>query len=402
MNGSLPRTGPEETSGSKSGSFDFIAPGAVRFGIGRFAELGPEASRLGRSVLLVSGAPESVESAAISGLTGFGVRVSVFRVSSEPSVPAVMEAVRTAKESDCDAAVGIGGGSAMDCAKAAAVLAAHPADPLDYLEVVGRGRPLERPGLPVIAVPTTAGTGAEATFNAVISSPEHRVKVSLRSPMMMPRLAIVDPALTLTCPPAVTAASGLDALTQLIEPFTCVKPHALVDGLCREGMRRVAASLGRAVEDGNDSTARQDMSIAALFSGMALANAKLGAVHGIAAPLGGLASVPHGAACARLLPEVMAVNIRLLRKGPDLAGSLERYTEAARLLTGNPSAEAESVTEWARHLVESFRIPRLSAWGLKPSVFPALAEKAGRANSMKGNPVPLGPEEITEILTRAF
>ncbi len=402
MKGDSPRTGPIGVSGSHFESFDFIAPGTVRFGIGRFVELGPEASRLGRSVLLVSGAPESVESAAVSGLTGSGLRVSVFRISDEPSVSAVMEAVRLAKASECDAAVGIGGGSAMDCAKAAAVLAAHPADPVDYLEVVGRGRPLEMPGLPVIAVPTTAGTGAEATYNAVLSSPEHRVKVSLRSPMMMPRLAIVDPALTLTCSPAVTAASGLDALTQLIEPFTCIRPHALVDGLCREGMRRAAASLGRAVEDGKDITARQDMSIAALFSGMALANAKLGAVHGIAAPLGGLTSAPHGAACARLLPEVMAVNIRLLRKGPDPAGSLRRYTEAARLLTGDPSAEAESGTEWARSLVESFRIPRLSAWGLKPSDYPGLAEKAGRANSMKGNPVPLAPDAITEILTRAF
>ncbi|MDM7926347.1 MAG: iron-containing alcohol dehydrogenase [bacterium] len=400
MNGDLRRAGPDTIFATDS--FDFIAPGAVRFGIGRVSELGQEASRLGRSVLLVSGAPESAESAAVESLTGSGLRVSVFRVSSEPSVPAVMEAVRLAKESDCDAAAGIGGGSAMDCAKAAAALAVHPADPLDYLEVVGRGRPLERPGLPVIAVPTTAGTGAEATFNAVLHSPEHRVKVSLRSPTMMPRVAIVDPGLTLSCPPPVTAASGLDALTQLIEPFTCVRPQALVDGLCREGMRRAAASLRRAFEDGRDITARLDMSIAALFSGMALANARLGAVHGIAAPLGGLTSAPHGAACARLLPETMAVNIRLLRKGRDAAGSLERYTETARILTGDPSAEAEAGTEWARGLVESFRIPRLSAWGLSPSDFPAVAEKAGRANSMKGNPVSLGPEEITEILTRAL
>jgi alcohol dehydrogenase class IV len=397
MNGDLRRIGRAATSES----FDFIAPGAVRFGIGRVSELGAEAARLGSSVLVVSGAPEAVESAAVSALTGSGLRSVVFRVSAEPSVAVVLEAVRLSRESDCGVFVGIGGGSAIDCAMAAAVLAVHPGDPLEPLEVVGRGRPLEKPGRPLIAIPTTAGTGAEATFNAVLSSPEHRVKVSLRSPMMMPRLALVDPALTLSCPPSVTAASGLDALTQLIEPFTCSRPHALADGLCREGMRRVAASLRRAFENGDDIAARQDMSAAALFSGMALANAKLGAVHGIAAPIGGFTAAPHGAVCARLLAEVMTVNIRLLRTGLGPAASLDRYTEIARILTDNPSASAEDGIHWIRNLVESFRIQRLSGYGLKPSDWAALAEKAGRANSMKGNPVPLGPDEIEGILSRA-
>jgi alcohol dehydrogenase class IV len=386
---------------SQAEAFDFIAPGFVRFGAGRAAELGAEAARLGTGALLVSGVPEKTEAAASSSLIRAGMRCETFRVAAEPSVSLVLEAVRRARESRCDVFVGIGGGSAVDCAKAAAVLAVHPGDPLDYLEVVGGGKPLERPGYPLIAAPATAGTGAEATFNAVLTSEEHRIKVSLRSPLMMPRLALVDPELTASCPPAVTAAAGLDALTQLIEPFTCSRPHVLADALCREGMRRVRASLRRAFENGDDLAARADMSAAALFSGMALANAKLGAVHGIAAPLGGLTGAPHGAACARLLPEVMAVNIRLLRAGRGAVSSLDRYTEAARILTDDPSAAAEDGSDWVRGLVESFRIPSLASYGLRAGDFGAIAEKAVRANSMKGNSVPLRPDEIEGILSRA-
>jgi alcohol dehydrogenase class IV len=382
-------------------AFDFIAPASVRFGAGRAAELGAEAAKFGTNALLVSGVPERAEAAAALSLSRAGLRRETFRVSAEPSVPLVLEAVRRARECGCDVFVGIGGGSAIDCAKAAAVLAVHPGDPLDCLEVVGRGKPLERPGFPLIAMPATAGTGAEATFNAVLTSPEHRVKVSLRSPMMMPRTALVDPELTASCPPDVTAAAGLDALTQLIEPFTCSRPNVLADALCREGMRRVRVSLRRAFEAGDDPAARAGMSAAALFSGMALANAKLGAVHGIAAPLGGLTGAPHGAACARLLPEVMAVNIRLLRAGRGSVSFLDRYTETARILTDDPSAGAEDGTDWVRGLVETFRIPLLSHWGLKAADFGPVAEKAGRANSMKGNPVPLGTGEIEGILSRA-
>jgi alcohol dehydrogenase class IV len=383
-------------------AFNFSAPASVLFGAGRAASLGAEAAKLGTNAMLFSGVPDETEAAAFSSLTRADLRCRICRVSGEPTVQAVQEAVRRARESGCDVFVGLGGGSAVDSAKAAAVLAVHSGDPLDYLEVVGGGRPLDRPGLPLIAVPTTAGTGAEATFNAVLKSPEHGVKVSLRSPLMMPKVALVDPRLTASCPSDVTAASGLDALTQLIEPFTCSRPNFMADALCREGMRRVRDSLRRAVESGGDLAARTGMSAAALLSGMALANAKLGAVHGIAAPLGGRTDAPHGAVCARLLPEVMSVNIRMLRSGRGPVSLLERYAETAAILTGDPSAAAEDGVEWVRALVESFAIPRLSAWGLAAGDLGTVAEQAGRANSMKGNAVPLGTDEIAGILSRAL
>jgi alcohol dehydrogenase class IV len=218
---------------------------------------------------------------------------------------------------------------------------------------------------------------------------------------MVPAAAVVDPLLTVTCPADVTAASGLDALTQLLEPFTCSSPNPLADALCRDGFARIRRSLKRAVEQGSDAAAREDMALAALESGMALANAKLGAVHGMAAPLGGMFPAPHGAACARLLPEVMEANIRLLRSGDPEGPGLQRYTEAARILTGNVSAFAETGVEWVRGLVEAFRIRPLSDYGVRPEHFPALARRAVRASSMKGNPVPLGEEDVTEILSRS-
>ena len=230
--------------------------------------------------------------------------------------------------------IGLGGGSAIDAAKAIAALAANGGDPLDYLEVVGRGRSLTQPSLPCIAIPTTAGTGAEVTRNAVLASPEHGIKASLRSATMLPRLALVDPELTYSLPAAVTASTGLDALTQLIEPFTSSKANPLTDALCREGMMRAARSLRTAYEDGRDAAAREDMALASLFGGLALANAGLGVVHGFAGPVGGTFHAPHGAVCAAFLPHVMAVNARALRTRQPGSAALARYDEIARILTG--------------------------------------------------------------------
>ena len=230
--------------------------------------------------------------------------------------------------------IGLGGGSAIDTGKAIAALLTNPGDPLDYLEVIGRGQALQQTPLPYIAIPTTAGTGSEVTRNAVLASHEHHVKVSLRSPLMLPRVAIVDPELTYSLPPAITASTGLDALTQLIEPYTCNSPNPMIDAICREGMQRAARSLKRAYQNGSDAAAREDMSIAALFGGMALANAKLGAVHGFAGPLGGLFPAPHGMICARLLPFVVEANVRALQMREPDSPVLKRYDEVAQLLTG--------------------------------------------------------------------
>ena len=267
-------------------------------------------------------------------LAAQGIDCVTFPVSGEPTVEVVRQGVQHVRHATCDLVIGFGGGSAMDTGKAIAALMTNSGDLLDYLEVIGKGKPLTQPAAPFIAIPTTAGTGAEVTRNAVLASPEHRVKVSLRSPHMLPRVALVDPELTYSLPPQVTASTGLDALTQLIEPFVSIRANPMTDAFCREGMRRAARSLRRAYEHGNDVKAREDMSLASLLGGLALANAGLGAVHGIASVMGGMFPAPHGAVCARLLPHVMEINVRALQERQPGSDALHRYDEVARILDG--------------------------------------------------------------------
>ena len=240
------------------------------------------------------------------------------------------------------------------------------------------------------------------TRNAVIKSTREQVKVSLRSPLMLPALAVVDPELTLTMPPSVTASTGMDALAQLLEAFVSSRANALTDGLCREGLRRAARSLRRAFHHPDDLTARSDMSLASLMSGLALANAGLGAVHGIAGPLGGMCSAPHGAACARLLPPVIGANVKaLVARDPD-SPILPRFAEAARLLTGSEDAGPEDGIRWLQDLSVELNIPSLADGGFEKDRIPALVKQAGQASSMKGNPVELTPDELEQIITSAF
>jgi alcohol dehydrogenase class IV len=275
-------------------------------------------------------------------------------------------------------------------------------DLLDYLEVIGRGKPLTYAPAPYIAVPTTAGTGSEVTRNAVLASPEHRVKVSLRSPSMLPRLAVVDPELTYSMPPAVTASTGLDALTQVLEPYISNQANPMTDAICREGLWRAARSLRRAYQDGSDAAAREDMALVSLFGGLALANAKLGAVHGFAGPLGGLFHAPHGTICARLLPYVMEANVRALQARMPESPSLARYDEVAQLLTGDNTARATDGVIWVQDLCQALDVSPLSNFGLSEDDFPMVVDKAQRASSMKGNPILLTDEELTHILRRAI
>jgi alcohol dehydrogenase class IV len=298
--------------------------------------------------------------------------------------------------------IAIGGGSALDAGKAIAAMLANPGELLDYLEVIGRGQALTRPSVPFIAIPTTAGTGSEVTRNAVLASPEHHVKVSLRSPLVLPRVAVVDPELTYGLPPASTASTGLDALTQLIEPYVCSRANPMTDALCVEGIRRAARSLRAAFADGRNATARSDMAVASLFGGLALANAGLGAVHGFAGPIGGQFPAPHGAVCAALLPQVMEANLRALRQRQPGADTLRRYEEVAHLVTGNASATAEAGVEWVRKLVADLQIPRLGHYGLKREHTAGLVEKASQASSMKANPIALTRNELAGILERAL
>jgi alcohol dehydrogenase class IV len=298
--------------------------------------------------------------------------------------------------------IGLGGGSVLDTGKAIAALAANPGDLFDYLEVIGKGLPLVHASLPYFAIPTTAGTGSEVTRNAVIESPEQNVKVSLRSPSMLPRLALVDPELTYSLPPEVTATSGLDALTQLIEPFVSVKANPMTDAICREGISRAARSLRRAYKEGSDKNAREDMSLAALFGGLALANAALGAAHGFAGPLGGMLHAPHGALCARLLPLVMEANIKALEERQPEHPALRRYAEIARIVTDEPDAAPLDGARWTSQLVNELKIPRLATYGMRPEDFPEAVQNTQKANSFKGNPIVLNEKELSQILEQAL
>jgi alcohol dehydrogenase class IV len=323
-------------------------------------------------------------------------------VSGEPTVDVVREGVRRVRDAACDVVISLGGGSAIDAGKAIASVATNGGEPLEFLEVVGKGRTIAVPPLPFIAVPTTAGTGSEVTRNAVLGSPEHGVKASLRSPLMLPRVALVDPELTYGLAPAVTASTGLDALTQLIEPYVSARANPFVDTICVEGIGRVAGALRRAYHDGADAGARRDMALASLFGGLALANAGLGVVHGFAAPLGGMWKAPHGSLCAVVLPHGMAANVAALRARAPRNPALERYAAIARLLTGRNDARAEDGIDWVRGLCVEFNIPSLRTWGVSEADLPGVVEKAARASSMQANPLPLTSQELLAVVAAAL
>jgi alcohol dehydrogenase class IV len=323
-------------------------------------------------------------------------------VRGEPTVETALKGAQQGRDFAADLVIAMGGGSPIDAAKAIAALLTNPGDPTDYLEVIGRGLPLARPAVPVMAIPTTAGPGAEVTRNAVLASPQQRIKVSMRHASMLPRVALVDPVLTYDMPPSVTASTGLDALTQCLEPFVSHLTTPLTDGFCREGMRRAARSLRRAYHDGSDREARRDMALASLCGGLALANAKLGAVHGFAGPIGGMFDAPHGAVCARLLPGVMEANIRALQaRAPD-SPALARHEEAARILTEDASATVSDGVSWVQRLCDELAVPGLSDYGVRSTDVADIVAKAMSSSSMKGNPISLTEAELAAALTGAL
>ena len=382
--------------------FEFATATRIVFGDGVVSKLPDLVAPLGTRCLVVTGANPSRFASSVAVLRSRGIEVTTFATRGEPTVDTAREGVTCAREAGCDVIVAIGGGSVVDVGKAIAALIGNSGDPLDYLEVIGAGKEITKPSIPFVAVPTTAGTGSEVTRNAVLAAAGHRVKVSLRSPLMLPRVALVDPVLTHTMPPAVTASTGLDALTQVIEPFVSSKSNPLTDGICREGMGRAAHSLRRAYQRGDDAEARRDMALASLLGGLALANAALGAVHGFAAPAGGMFSAPHGAVCARLLPFVMEGNVAALRARSPNSSVLPRFDEVARILTGRPDASAEDGIAWVMGICDELAVPHLSAHGLVEAHFDTLVDKAAAASSMKGNPIQLTRDELLGIVQRAL
>jgi alcohol dehydrogenase class IV len=382
--------------------FEFAAPQRILFGPGTSKEVGRLAADLGHRALLVTGKTPVRARPVANSLAEQGVHVVPFTITGEPTTDDVRHGLSLAAGERCELVIGVGGGSPMDAAKAIAAILTNGGDPLDYMEVIGKGLPLSEPSAPCIAIPTTAGTGTEATRNAVIASPEHRVKVSLRALTILPRIAIVDPELTYSMPPSVTASTGLDALTQIIEPFVSAKANPLTDAICRDGLERIARSLRNAYRQGEDAEARLDMSLAGLYGGMALANASLGVVHGFAGVIGGMFPSPHGAVCAALLAASIEANVGAFRERQADHGALRRYDEIARILTGDPSATAGDGAAWIRELCLELAVPPLSAYGLTRADFSVILDKSAGASSMKANPIALTRRELEEILAESL
>lgn len=378
-----------------AGPFEFGTAGRVIFGRGRSAGLPNLVRGLGSRALVCTGASPERHRSLLAALS---LPVEVFPVNGEPTVELARLATVAARSIGADVVVAIGGGSVMDLGKAVAMLVGNGGDPLDYLEVIGRGMPIASPSAALIAVPTTAGTGAEVTANAVLASPEHGRKASLRSASMIPRVALVDPLLTLGAPREVTAASGLDALTQCLEPLVSGSANPVSDSLAAAGLSRVASSLRQAYLDGSDIDARTDMSLAALLGGMALANAKLGAVHGFAGVIGGLVTAAHGAICAALLPAVTEINVRALREREPQHPALVKYRQAAALLTDRPDAGTQDGVDWIRETVAALGVPGLAELGVRPNMVDDIVAKTATASSTKGNPIELTAQELYDSL----
>jgi alcohol dehydrogenase class IV len=382
--------------------FDIATVADIRFGAGRVGEVPSALAGLGvHHALVVTGATTSRADHMRAAMAEAGITSEVLPVPAEPTIELVRAAVATATAGGHDGVLGYGGGSALDVAKAVAGLAASGTDPLEHLEVIGSGRPLARPGLPCVAVPTTAGTGSEVTRNAVLSG--DGMKASLRSPYLLPRVALVDPELLIGLPRPAIASSGMDALSQLIEPFLSARANPVTDALARDGMRRSARSLRRAwQEEMNDPRVREDLAMASLFGGLCLANSGLGAVHGIAAAAGARLGAPHGAVCAAVLAATVDVNLRALRARAAEHPALPRMAELAALLTGSPDARPADAIGWLNELTAALAIPGLAQYGLDDGTSAELVSAAQRASSMRANPIELTDAEISEIIARSL
>ena len=381
--------------------FEFTTPSRIIFGSGAMSQVPALAEKMGEKAFVLVGKNPDRAGLLLEQLRENKISTSIFRVTGEPTTHDVLGGVKAVQQTKSDFVISFGGGSVMDTGKAVAALMTNPGNLFDYLEVIGRGQRIRIPPAPHMAIPTTAGTGAEVTRNAVLCSPEQHVKISMRSRLMVPAIAIVDPGLTLSMPPRLTAYTGLDAVTQLIEAFVSNSANPITDALCREGLSRAARSLPQVFHEGRNREGREDMALASLLGGIALANAKLGVVHGFAAPLGGMFSVSHGAVCGCILPHVMEASIHAMAKrAPDSIGLL-RYKEVARILTQKKTATPLDGVKFLKDLCGAFKIPKLTEFGVKPTSFSELIIKTQAASSTKGNPIELEKEELFSILKSA-
>jgi alcohol dehydrogenase class IV len=391
-------------------AFEFFGVGRIVFGRGKFAEIGEIAAAFGRHALIVYNGDDLGRGGALDRLTDLlatqSILFTTYRQNGEPIVADIDAAVQTARHANCDCVIALGGGSAIDAGKAIAAILTNGGEALDYMEVVGRGQKITKAAAPWIAIPTTAGTGAEATRNAVIGFPEKQFKASIRSELLLPRVALIDAELAVKVPAEVTASSGMDALCQLIESYTSINANPVTDALALQGLSAANRSLRRAYVDGRDVEAREGMAMAALLSGMTLTSAGLGAVHGFAAPMGANYPIPHGTVCAVLLPHVIAANVAALRSQDELHPALARYAAIGRTFPGSESLEdaaaIDRVVFETASLARDLHIPSLSHFGFTRDAIPGMVALARKASSMRYNPVTLSDDALAVILERAL
>jgi alcohol dehydrogenase class IV len=390
--------------------FEFMTAGRIIYGRGVFQHIGQLIAERGRNILIVRGGNHLEQSGILkrlqSDLDLRELKRTFYTVQGETTPEAVAAVLEAARKNHCDAVIGLGGGSVIDAAKAAASLSTNGGDLFDYLEGIGSGQQLTKPALPLIAVPTTSGTGSEVTKNAVITVAVKKAKVSLRSPHLIPAIALVDPQLTDHLPSAITASTGLDALSQLIETYVTKRANPMTDSLSLTGIRLCARSLHRVFQNGQDQDGRDDLALAALLSGICLANAGLGAIHGLAAPLGACFPIPHGVACGRLLPSVIKANIDALNSLDRQNFYLSRFVDVAEAWLGTRRLEKNSMVDSLVHhlnkLISNLNLPSLKSFGVSPQDLPMLAEKAKYSSSMRGNPVMLSENTLIDILRQAL
>ena len=384
--------------------FDFYTANRIIFGPGKFEEITQLVGRERKRCFAVTGKSAAREAGMLDcldvAMRKESVELECFSLDREPTVSIVDDAVGRALDFQAEIVIGLGGGSALDLGKAVSGVATNGGSVLDYLEGVGKGAPIEKPSLPYIAIPTTAGTGSEVTKNAVICSDDGTFKKSIRSPHLIPDVALVDPELTKTMQPALTAACGFDALSQLIESLTSNCSNSMTDALALAGIERVARSLYAAWSNGENMRAREDMAFASLMSGMTLTNAGLGAVHGLAAPLGALHSIPHGITCAILLPGVIEANVNALLDYDRDSLVLEKYSNLAMIFC-RTSDDPFKMVERIQMMMQMMKMPGLGEFGFKKEDIPQVVEKS-RGSSMKYNPIELTDDKLTEILEQAL
>ena len=379
-------------------NFNFSAPQQIIFGNGRIGDLTFIMRDIGDRAFIVRYHSGSGFPALVRTLEENYVKWIEFEVRQEPNLALVTDAVAVAQKYECNFVVSIGGGSVIDTGKIVSVMQTNHGSIMDYLEVVGKGKTLENPAIPHIAIPTTAGTGTEVTRNAVLDIPEKKTKVSMRSDYLFPKIACVDPELTISVPPTTTAFSGMDAFSQVIEPFVSKRKNYLTDMFCRDGIRLASDYLIRAYHDGEDRVSRTMMSGVSLLGGLCLTNSGLGAIHGFAGPIGGMFHIPHGAICASLLPSVMEMNINALRRRDSINETVNSYKEIIQIVTKNPDSTIEEGIEWFKELNLKLQIPSLAGLGINKKDFSEIIERAVQSNSMKTNPIQLTRDELWQIL----